>query len=124
MSYTMVFVYIFSALVPLAIIFRSFRTLSKRIKKCRLFFAIPSILSLAYDLTLVYLILNEHIPYDEKNYFISIGPVALAVVSFLFYQIGTKKEQKLEADIHAENSIDIMDLRKANQPKTVDFKVQ
>lgn len=113
----MVFLYCFAALIPLLIFFRSFKTLDKRIRNCRLKYAIVSMIAILLDAILVILILTEKIAPGENSEITMFGPFVLCALSILFFLLGKKKEAKIEADILAENAIDIMDIRGQNKPK-------
>ena len=117
----MVFIYVFVALIPMAILLRCFHTLSKRIRKCRFFYALTSIVTIIFDIVTIYYVIKEGLTFESDNYIIVYGPIALAVLSVISYGLGKKKERLLEADILKENSYDVMDLRKTNQKPTINF---
>lgn len=113
----LVFLYCFAVLVPLLILFHCFKTLDKRIRNCRIKYAIMSMISIVFDAVLVWLILTEKIAPGEGSVITVYGPFVLCALSFLFSLLGKKKEAKIEADMLAENAIDIMDIRGQSKPK-------
>lgn len=114
----MVFLYVVAAIVPVIIFFNSFRTLDKRVKDCRLRYALVSLCSIFYDTTLIIFIIMEYITRENSNYYVTIGPFILCFLSLISYRIGKNKERKIQADILAESAIDVMDLRRQNTPRT------
>lgn len=110
----MVFLYVLIVIIPIMIFLDSFKTIDIRIKKCRLKYSIMSLLSVIYDGVLVVLVIMKYVSKNSNHYYVTIVPFVLFFLSFLSYQIGRKKERRIQADILAENAIDIMDLRKQN----------
>ncbi len=117
----MVFIYVFVALIPLTILLRCFHTLSKRIRKCRFFYALTSLVTVVFDIVTIYYVIKDGLTFESDNYFIVYGPIIFALLSLISFGLGKKKERLLEADILKENSYDVMDLRKTNQKPAIDF---
>lgn len=107
--------YLLAFLISLSIFLRVFRSLSRRITKLRWLVAIPAIIMCLVNIGLVILHFMHKLP--TEDYFLKLykwGPfVGMAVVYFI-YKRSLSKERKLEAEVLAENTVDLMDIRGRN----------
>lgn len=126
MDLYIILLYCFAFIVPLSIFFRSFGSTEPRIRKCRLLYAIPSILTIFVDVVFIVLILQQKITAENSSAVVQYAPLLLCILSFFVYLFGKKKERLLQADVLVENAVDIMDTRNngRNQNNFLDISTE
>ncbi len=114
-------IYCITAIIPMIIFFHCFHTIDKRIRNCRLRYAIPSIISIIYDGVIIYLVLSKKVTNDTPNPWITYAPLIITILALLFYQLRKKTERRIEADILKESAVDVMDLRNHHSGNRIEF---
>ena len=126
MDLYIILLYCFAFIVPLSIFFLFFGSTEPRIRKCRLLYAIPSILTIFVDVVFIVLILQQKITAENSSVVVQYVPLLLCILSFFVYLFGKKKERLLQADVLVENAVDIMDTRNngRNQNNFLDISTE
>ena len=126
MDLYIILLYCFAFIVPLSIFFFSFGSTEPRIRKCRLLYAIPSILTIFVDVVFIVLILQQKITAENSSVVVQYVPLLLCILSFFVYLFGKKKERLLQADVLVENAVDFMDTRNngRNQNNFLDISTE